>query len=235
MSEPSASAATSAARPSGTNGRVVAVGLVLFLLAGVTFALGMWWWGRDPRGPIQTIGGIDADHCVVVRLGFEERSYTHVGVWRADDVMVWSEALFGVQDDPGLVAAGDLVLVLVTEARGNPALHAFDRRTGEFRWKVEQREPLSADPLRPGDGVVTFVDADGSGRVIDLSDGSVRETLPAVPRPHGRPSCVLQAARRTTCHGRADRLEDRGPCPSVPIRAKPCQSMRVSVSLCKSA
>ena len=167
--------------PKRRSGKPVAIGLLLLIFGGVAFALSMWFWGREPHGPIETIAAIDDTRVAVLRKGFEERGYTHVGVWTAEGEMLWSEALFGVQDDPGLSASDGLVLVLLTEARGNPALHAFDRETGEFRWKVDQDPTGEArvwrSALRVGATVAWLMGPGRQIRIIDLSTGAVRATV----------------------------------------------------------
>ncbi len=168
-------------RPERRSGKPLAIGMLVLIFCGVAFALSMWFWGREPHGPIDTIAVADDTHAAVLRQGFEERGYTHLGVWTADGQMVWSEALFGVQDDPELSVTDDLVLVLVTEARGNPALHAFDRETGEFRWKVEQ--PVEGEPsawgqsLAVGESVAWLMGPGREIRVVELEGGEVRATV----------------------------------------------------------
>jgi len=163
------------------SGKPVAIGMLVLILGGVAFALSMWFWGREPHGPIETIAAVDDTHVAVLRKGFEERGYTHVGVWTAEGDMLWSEALFGVQDDPGLSVSDELVLVLVTEARGNPALHAFDRETGEFRWKVEQDPAGEASSwrsaLQVGETVAWLMGPGRKIQIVDLSTGEVRATV----------------------------------------------------------
>lgn len=163
------------------SGKPVAIGLMVLILGGVAFALSMWFWGREPKGPIEAVAAIDDGRAAVLRKGFEERGYTHVGVWNAEGQMLWSEALFGVQDEPELSVAGGLVLLMVTEARGNPALHAFDRETGEFRWKVQQgpeAEPSAwGKVLQVGETVAWLTGPGREIRVIDLDDGEVRATV----------------------------------------------------------
>jgi hypothetical protein len=175
---PARAAPTEHAATRRRSGKPLAIGLLVLIVGGVAFGLGMWHWGREPKGPIQAVAAIDASEVAVLRQGFEERGYTHLGVWTADGEMRWSEALFGIQENPDPTVAGDLVLVLVTEARGNPALHAFDRETGEFRWKVAQ--PLdathAADPLRATEETAWLVDADGAWQAVSLSDGTLDES-----------------------------------------------------------
>jgi hypothetical protein len=181
MSEDETTEPAGATRAPRRSGKPVAIGLLVLILGGAVFALSMWSWGREPKGPIEAIAAIDDDRVAVLRKGFEERGYTHIGVWTADGEMRWSEALFGVQDEPELTATGELVLVLVTEARGNPALHAFDRETGEFRWKVQQgpgEEPSTwGRALEVGQSVAWLMGPGRRIRVVDLSDGEVRATL----------------------------------------------------------
>lgn len=168
------------------SGKPLAIGLLVLIAGGVAFALSMWFWGREPHGPIAALAPVDGSRVAVLRQGFEERGYTHLGVWNAEGEMVWSEALFGVQDDPGLSVAADRVLVLVTEARGNPALHAFDLETGAFEWKVAQ-EPEGAPSsygasLAVGETVAWLLGPGRTIRVVDLASGEVRATVePAAP------------------------------------------------------
>jgi len=163
------------------SGKPLAIGVLVLICGGVAFALSMWFWGREPHGPIETIAVVDDARVAVLRQGFEERGYTHLGVWNAAGDMIWSEALFGVQDDPELSVTSELVLLLVTEARGNPALHAFDLETGQFRWKVEQDpegEPsVWGEQLQVGDSVAWLMGPGREIRVIDLDDGEVRATV----------------------------------------------------------
>lgn len=168
-------------RPKRRSGKALAIGMLVLIFVGVAFALSMWFWGREPHGPIETVAVVDETRVAVLRQGFEERGYTHIGVWNADGTMTWSEALFGVQDDPQLSVTDELVLVLVTEARGNPALHAFALETGEFRWKVEQAiegEPSAwGQALAVGDSVAWLMGPGREIRVVDLEDGEVRATV----------------------------------------------------------
>jgi len=162
-------------------GKPAAIGLMVLIVGAVAFALSMWFWGREPKGPIEAVAAIDDGRAAVLRKGFEERGYTHVGVWNAEGQMLWSEALFGVQDEPELSVTDELVLLMVTEARGNPALHAFDRETGEFRWKVQQDpegEPSAwGKVLQVGETVAWLTGPGREIRVIDLDDGEVRATV----------------------------------------------------------
>ena len=183
--------------PGRRSGKGLAIGLLVLIAGGVAFALGMWFWGREPHGPITHIAGLDDDQVAVVRQGFEERGYTHLGVWAADGDMVWSEALFGVQDDPGLTVTDELVLVQVTEARGNPALHAFDRETGEFRWKVEQ-DPAAVDryTLHADEEQAWFVGPDGEATVVELPAGTVREGASVPASPEAAEEAVYREGER---------------------------------------
>ena len=161
-------------RVSGRWAVIGLVGLIALALAGGLIA---WWFSRDPGGPVVAMAPIDDRYVALVRRGFEERGYSHIGVWEHDGTMRWSEALFGVQMDPALTVEGDRVYVLVTEARGNPALHAFDRQTGEFAWKVEQTAGAQAfrgRALAVTDGAVYLATRDSELVVLDPSSGSVR-------------------------------------------------------------
>lgn len=137
------------------SGKIVAVGVVIGLMIGVGSAVTLWFRGRVPSGPIAAIEAIDEGRAMLLRQGFEERGYTHLVVWHADGGQRWSEALFGVQDPPAMARLGDLGLIRVTEARGNPSLHAFNLDTGEFMWRgpypdperVNEREPFEGDAL----------------------------------------------------------------------------------------
>jgi len=166
--------------PKKRSGKRAAIGLMALIIGGVVFALSMWFWGQEPKGPIEAIAVVDDTQVAVLRKGFEERGYTHLGVWNAAGEMLWSEALFGLQEEPELSVTGELVLVLVTEARGNPALHAFDRQTGEFRWKVQQ--PIEEEPsawgsvLHVGESVAWLTGPGREIQVVDLEDGEVRAT-----------------------------------------------------------
>jgi len=173
--------ASDAQEPKHRSGKPLACGMLLLILVGVSFALSMWFWGREPHGPIESLSVIDDTRVVVLRKGFEERGYTHLGVWTAAGDMLWSEALFGVQEDPEISVSDELVLALVTEARGNPALHAFDMETGEFRWKVQQEpegEPsVWRRTLAVGDTVAWLMGPGRTVRVIELATGEVRATV----------------------------------------------------------
>ncbi len=112
-------------------------------------AVGLWYMGKDPKGPILTIAAIDGEQAAVLRRGFEERGYIHLVVVDREGDARWSEALFGVLDPPSVAAAGGQVFVRVSEARGNPALHAFDVETGAFAWKADPADP-AAEPVSFG-------------------------------------------------------------------------------------
>ncbi|MEM9862630.1 MAG: PQQ-binding-like beta-propeller repeat protein [Myxococcota bacterium] len=120
----------------------VALGCGLPLIAAGAVAL--WYVGKDPSGPISAVVGVSQNEVVVLRRGFEERGYTHLVSMRDDDV-VWTEALFGVQDPPTLASDGERVFVRLFEARGNASVHAFHVETGEFLWRGADPEDVRGE------------------------------------------------------------------------------------------
>lgn len=115
-------------------GPLVVLGLAALILSVVGFAFGMWWSKREPRGPILAAAAIGDGDVALLRRGFEERGYVHLVVEEGPRQR-WSEALFGVPDAPSITRFGDHVVLRAREARGHVEIHAFDVRTGEFRWR----------------------------------------------------------------------------------------------------
>lgn len=135
----SSSASHSTATRSGrtrkrVRGPFVVVGLSVLILSVFGFAFGMWWSKREPRGPILAIASIGDGRVALLRRGFEERGYIHVVVEEGPN-QLWSEALFGVPDEPSITRFGDHVVLRAREARGHVEIHAFDRTSGVFRWR----------------------------------------------------------------------------------------------------
>lgn len=144
-----------AARDSPTakrySGRVVALSVAAVLITGVTTAVTLWHLGKDPKGPILAVAGIDAESAVALQRGYEDHGYVHIVGMDTDSDVGWSQALFGLQEPIALAVGSGRALVRVTEARGNPALHAFDVENGHHLWSIEparQGEPI-APPLPP--------------------------------------------------------------------------------------
>lgn len=120
--------------PQRVRGPLVVLGLSVLILSVVGFAFGMWWSKREPRGPILAAAPIGEGRVAMLRRGFEERGYVHLVVEEGSR-QLWSEALFGVPEAPSITRFGDHVVLRAREARGHVEVHAFDARTGEFRWR----------------------------------------------------------------------------------------------------
>ena len=191
MSE--ASAETGQPRVSG---KMLAPIFFLALLGAVGVALVTFWTRKDPFGPVLAVAPVDEERAMVLRRGYEERGYIHLALLVAESgEQPWSEALFGVQDPPALVVAGDDVFVRAREARGHAELHVFDIESGEFRWRGEPPldEPVSgftvmeADSLLVGDEVVYDLHGVEAIQVLvhGRSDGELRARValdaPAAP------------------------------------------------------
>jgi len=139
--------------------KVVAVGCTgIVLLAAGAFAIFLNL--REPYGDILAAAPVNATHVAVLREGFEERGYVHVGVW-GEDGMRWSEALFGVTADHGLVVEGDRIFARAIDARGRPQLHVFGAEDGEPLWRGPfpdlregEREPWPGPAIFVSDEVV---------------------------------------------------------------------------------
>jgi hypothetical protein len=125
---------TSPAPKKRVRGPFVVLGLVTVILSVFGFAFGMWWSQREPRGPILAAAALGNGDVALLRRGFEERGYVHLTVEHGD-AQRWSEALFGVPDDPSITRFGDHVVLRAREARGHVEIHAFEVHTGKFGWR----------------------------------------------------------------------------------------------------
>lgn len=115
-------------------GPFVVLGLAIVILSVFGFAFGMWWSQREPRGPILAAAALGNGDVALLRRGFEERGYVHLTVEHGD-TQRWSEALFGVPEDPSITRFGDHVVLRAREARGHVEIHAFEVSTGKFGWR----------------------------------------------------------------------------------------------------
>ena len=115
-------------------GPFVVLGLATVILSVFGFAFGMWWSQREPRGPILAAAALGNGEVALLRRGFEERGYVHLTVEHGD-TQRWSEALFGVPEDPSITRFGDHVVLRAREARGHVEIHAFEVSTGKFGWR----------------------------------------------------------------------------------------------------
>ena len=115
-------------------GPFVVLGLAIVILSVFGFAFGMWWSQREPRGPILAAAALGNGEVALLRRGFEERGYVHLTVEHGD-TQRWSEALFGVPEDPSITRFGDHVVLRAREARGHVEIHAFEVQTGKFGWR----------------------------------------------------------------------------------------------------
>lgn len=185
---PKAAHAKAAKRVSG---KPVAILVAAVLVIGAVTAVTLWFRGRVPSGPISTIVGIDADRAALLRQGFEERGYTHLVVWVRDGGQRWSEALFGVQSPPSLAVLDGRVLARVTEARGNPSLHAFDIETGEFLWRgpyphpERTRVPFDGPTLHVAGGVAFEVIGGDPIEVLVVDSAGALVATQTFPRGSG--------------------------------------------------
>ena len=169
------------------SGRVVAISLASVLALGVTTAVTLWHLGKDPHGPVIAVAGIDADNAAVLRRGYEERGYVHLLSTNREGDVRWSGALFGLQEPEVVAVGGGRVYVRVTEARGNPSLHAFDAATGQHAWSLDsarQGNPI-APPVPPlharGDVVWEIADRDPMIVSVVSHDGELIERLEFLP------------------------------------------------------
>ena len=172
------------------SGRRFVLGFVLFIALAVAGAITMWWTRKDPHGPVIARVAVE-EGAVVLRQGYEERGYVHVMRVDSADETTWSEALYGLEDDPALTVAGDRVLVRAREARGHAELHAFDLDEGTFAWRggrnrheaPEGNPTFSEHPLWVAGEVVFYVHASDPREliVLDLDSGEerARVELPA--------------------------------------------------------
>ncbi|MBX3251786.1 MAG: PQQ-binding-like beta-propeller repeat protein [Myxococcales bacterium] len=203
-------------RTKRVRGRFVVIGLIALVASVATFALTMWFGGREPRGPIQAMRPLGGGEVALLRRGFEERGYTHLVVWSIERGQHWSEALFGVPEHPSLthVRQGevDLVALRAREARGHVEIHAFDRRTGRFAWRggrathenpTEHPGGLPAFAERSllvGDGVLFVVHGGDAVEVVilGLEDGEERARVELPADPEGadaaRSAAVVEGA-----------------------------------------
>ncbi|MCU0677322.1 MAG: hypothetical protein MUE69_31600 [Myxococcota bacterium] len=125
---------TSPAPNKRVRGPFVVLGLATVILSVFGFAFGMWWSQREPRGPILAAAALGNGDVALLRRGFEERGYVHLTVEHGD-TQRWSEALFGVPEDPSITRFGDHVVLRAREARGHVEIHAFEIHTGKFGWR----------------------------------------------------------------------------------------------------
>jgi hypothetical protein len=168
------------------NGRKVAIGLASILAIGVTTAVTLWHLGKDPKGPIIAIAGIDAENAAVLRRGYEERGYIHLLSLNRDGDVRWSGALFGLQEPEVLAVSEGRVFVRVTEARGNPAMHAFDATTGQHAWSIDsarQGNPIAppVPPLHAREVVWEIADRDPMIVSVISVDGDLIGRLEYMP------------------------------------------------------
>ncbi|HJL26662.1 MAG TPA: hypothetical protein RMH80_30870 [Polyangiaceae bacterium LLY-WYZ-15_(1-7)] len=193
--------ASSDSAPRGrVRGRFVAFGLLLLIGSLVTFALSMWFANREPDGPLMAVAPSGAGVAYTLRRGFEERGYVHLVREREDGAQDWSEALFGVAEEPGLVADEGGVYLLAREARGYAEGHAF-APDGPFRWRggrgtyetpdenPEGLPPFGPRPLRLGEDELFVLLGGEPVEVIALAleDGEerARVELPTGDAPRG--------------------------------------------------
>ncbi len=121
-------------------GRRVAVGLVFALVAIAASLLTAWFLTREPSGPIVALVPTGDGRVILLRRGYEERGYVHL-MLSSENLMQWSEALFGVEgldtagDEPTVQVVGDRVYVRAREARGHSELHVFTLDEGRFLWR----------------------------------------------------------------------------------------------------
>ena len=127
-------------RKGRARGSRVALGLFAFIGVIAVALFTAWYSLRDPHGPIYAVAPVDGERVALLRQGFQTKGHVHVGVWNSHGP-IWSAALFGMQEDRGLVVSGDLLLVRATEARGHGQLHAYDVETGELRWRGPEVDP----------------------------------------------------------------------------------------------
>ncbi|MEM9074494.1 MAG: hypothetical protein AAGE52_38725 [Myxococcota bacterium] len=181
------------------SGKLVGCGLPLVLLAIATTAVVTWFVRKDPHGPILDVVPIE-DDLMVLRRGYAERGYVHLVRYDPDTrEQVWSEALYGIDDEPALTVVDDRVLLRAREARGHAEVHVFSG-AGEFQWRgaraqTEAPEGNPAFSRRPlwVDGETVFVahvHDKAEVIVLSLADGS--ETARAeMPTGSGSRSAAL--------------------------------------------
>lgn len=181
------------------SGRRFVIAFVIFIALAVGGAISMWFLRKDPHGPIEARVPVGED-TIMLRHGYEERGYVHLMRVGPDDETRWSEALYGIEDDPALTLAGEHVLVRAREARGHAELHAFDAAYGTFAWRGGRNRFESPDgnptfaehPLWLQDGNVFYVHASDPREVIvlDVASGEERARV-ELPAGEGERSAEL--------------------------------------------
>lgn len=180
------------------SGRRVVVAFVIFIAVAVTGAISVWFMRKDPHGPVLARVELGND-VVMLRQGYEERGYVHLMRVGPDGESRWSEALYGIEEDPALTVSGERVLVRAREARGHAELHAFDL-DGVFAWRggrnryesPEGNPPFAEHPLWIVQGSVFYVHASEPREliVLDVESGEERARVD-LPAGQGERSAEL--------------------------------------------
>ncbi len=145
-------------------GHKVVAGLVSLVLLVFAAAVALFFAGREPRGPILALGAMPGGDAMVLRRGFESRKAVHIVRYDRTGRLVWSEALFGAQEDGVPFVVGDRVVVPAREARGHPTTHVFQASDGAFLFRGDP-SPASVSP----DATARY--ATGAGRLYELFPG----------------------------------------------------------------
>ena len=117
-------------------GKIVALGFGVIMALVFIAALVTWYLRKDPHGSILAQAPLDGRDLILLRRGYEERGYIHLVRWNLEEERkIWSEALFGVEEDPALTISENVILVRAREARGHAEIHAFDHQ-GNFLWRA---------------------------------------------------------------------------------------------------
>lgn len=155
------------------SGKKLAIALAVGLPLIAVFLVGFWRFASKPDGEVLAEFALESGR-VALRQGFRERGYVDLVVEEADGALRWHEPLFGVQERTVVALPGaDLVVLRVSEARGNPAVHAFSLSSGEFQWRVPlnlESTPVDPPSLRiQGENIVV----EDEGGVLELApDGT---------------------------------------------------------------
>ncbi|MFO0696123.1 MAG: hypothetical protein U0230_21345 [Polyangiales bacterium] len=135
--------------PKRRRGPLVVFVFVSLIATVVATALGFWWRGREPMGPVLRLVGLDDHTVVVVRKGYRQRDYVHLTVrdLRSGEQR-WKMALWNVLEYADPLVRGDLVMLRVREQFGKPETHSFRLSTGQFVWRAGKVERGPRETVR---------------------------------------------------------------------------------------
>jgi hypothetical protein len=165
--------------------------LIVFTLAGGAIAL--WFYGREPMGPIRTMTPVDDRRVLLMRGGHRQHRFIHLTHRDLARGQLWSVPFRDLPAGAVPVVAANRAVSWVRNDNGRLEIHAFGLETGAFAFRaaptyVPPVTNVSVAMVAVGDRVVAAASvAETKLYVIDARTGQVTHTIeldasPAPPR-----------------------------------------------------